>query len=82
MQTNALGGLQKTDTPNKTYGNGNDYAATDSLTAFETRLNILKERLKHTDFEARYTLKPTEEGTPSDGPIKRSMQSSTGLRRK
>ena len=55
---------------------------TSDMVALEDQIADIKERLKHTDFEARYTLKPTEEGTPSDGPIKRSMQSSTGLRRK
>lgn len=52
---------------------------TTDIVALEDRIKAIKERLKHAEFEARYTLKPTEEETPSDSPIQRSMQSSIGL---
>ena len=58
LLTNAPGGQQKTDEPNKTYGNGNDYAATDSLAALETRLNKLKERQKKAPIEEQLTFTP------------------------
>lgn len=55
---------------------------TSDIVALEDQIAGIKERLRDAGFEARYTLKPAEEGVPSDGPIKRSMQSSTGLTRK
>lgn len=54
---------------------------TSDIVALEDQIAGVKERLAKAGFEARYTLKPTEEGVPSDDPVKRSMQSSTGLTR-
>lgn len=55
---------------------------TPDIVALEDLIENIRYRLKHADFEARYTLKPTEEGVISDAPIKRSMQSSTSLTQK
>lgn len=54
---------------------------TSDIVALEDQIAGVKERLAKAGFKARYTLKPTEEGVPSDDPVKRSMQSSTGLTR-